>query len=61
VTSSWFFLSTLHDVKVHVFCAVCTASITLPNFFSDTIHLQGIATLLTLKMIWKKSVQRVVF
>jgi len=40
----------LDDVKVHVCCAVSAAGITWP-IFCDAIHLQGIATILALKMI----------
>jgi len=42
-----------HDVKVYVCCAVSAAGITW-SIFSDTIHLQGTAMILALKMIWKK-------
>jgi hypothetical protein len=40
-----------YDVKFRVCCAVSAVSITWP-IFSDTVQLQGIATILTLKMIW---------
>jgi hypothetical protein len=42
-----------HDDKVHVCFAVSSISIMQP-IYSDSMHSQGIATILTLKMIWNK-------